>query len=62
MDSFTLSLIIFVFFSVMAAYFVSMQYGAPPSVQSIATQNIPTVLRHNVAIARLMKLEQKNQA
>ena len=59
MDSFTLSLVIFVFFSTMVIYFVSTQYGAPPPAEHVATQNIPTVLRHNVAIARLMKMERK---
>ena len=63
MDSITIALVVFVFFSVMVMYFVSTPITPPPPPQPTSAQ-IPAILKKNIAVARLMRLEHKgtNQA
>ena len=60
MDSLTLSLLIMVFFSVMAIYFLTANYVPAPTPKHVATP-VPDILRHNVAVARLMRIEGKGR-
>ena len=63
MDSLTLSLLVFIFFCAMVVYFLTAQYApAPhPPPQALHQNNfapaMPAILKHNIAVARLMRIE-----
>lgn len=59
MDNLTLSLLVLIFFAGLFLYFATLGFHTPPPARpKAADRKIPSILRCNVAVSRLVSLEQ----